>query len=285
MKYFSISIFNRGLGDNIMAYSYYKSLSEYGKSTKTNSLIYVKSELELEMVNIFKLQNINFKKIGYSPKLNILNNIIPFFLKIYFLIDLIFFKKTKYLIFLDSSKSKIIYFINFFFRQSIIIGSSKSINKSFNINLNLNENNHLSKNLLFFLPPDVKKIQQLFKIYDDYFLTKSQYGNYIVFAPGSGELEKHKRWPLEYYSNLADFFLNIKINIVIIGSINEKKLIHKIIKLSNNNKLFPFISKNLHDSLDVFKRSKLIIGGDSGNLHLASIVNNNILALWGPTNK
>ena len=42
MKYFSISIFNRGLGDNIMAYAYYKSLSEYGKLTDTISLIYVK---------------------------------------------------------------------------------------------------------------------------------------------------------------------------------------------------------------------------------------------------
>ena len=110
MKYFSISVFNRGLGDNIMAYSYYKSLSEYGKSTKTNSLIYLKSDLELEMVNIFNLPNLNFKKIGYSPKLNILNNIIPFFQKVYFLIDLIFLRKTKYLIFLDSYKSKIIYF-------------------------------------------------------------------------------------------------------------------------------------------------------------------------------
>ena len=30
---------------------------------------------------------------------------------------------------------------------------------------------------------------------------------------------------------------------------------------------------------------KLIVGGDSGNLHLASIVNENLIAIWGPTNK
>ena len=53
MNYFSITIFNRGMGDNIMAYSYYKSLSEYCKTNKTFSLIYVKSELELEILKIF----------------------------------------------------------------------------------------------------------------------------------------------------------------------------------------------------------------------------------------
>ena len=285
MKYFSISIFNRGLGDNIMAYSYYKSLSDYGKSTNTTSLIYVKSDLELEMVNIFNLENLCFKKIGYSPKLNMLNNIIPFFQKIFFLVDLIIFKKTTYLIFLDSSKSNIVNLINFFFRRSIIIGSSQNLNKSFNINLNLDENIHLSKKLLFFLPSEVKKNQKLFKIYNDSFLKKYLFDNYIVFAPGSGELEKHKRWPLEYYSKLADMFFNTKINIVIIGSKNEKKLVHNIIKLSKNKKIFSFISKNLIDSLSILNNAKLIIGGDSGNLHLAGIVNDNILALWGPTNK
>lgn len=286
MNYFSISIFNRGLGDNIMAYQYYKSLSIYCKNNNCFSLVYVKSDLELEINGLIKFDNILFKKIGYSPKLDFLSNLIPFIDKIIFLLDLIFFKKSKYLIFLDSSKSKIINLISYFYKNSFIIGSSKRLKNRFNKNIKLDENIHLSDSLFEFLPPEVKKNNEISIKSEFSYITKNQIiDNYIVFAPGSGELEKHKRWPYEHYSKLADLLIKNNINIVIIGSKNEKELIKKIIVSSKNNKLSKFIPNNLIDSLSLFKFANLVVGGDSGNLHLASIVNENILAIWGPTNK
>ena len=287
MKYFSISIFNRGLGDNIMAYAYFKSLSEYCKKNNKFSLIYVKSDLEIEISKIFNLENIKFKKIGYSPKLDYLNNIKPFINNIYFLFDLIIFKKTEYLTFLDTSKSKIISFICMFFKKSHIIGSSKSLNNNFDIKINIDENTHLSKTLIKFLPNEVNPIFTNFNFnnitYN--FSNKFQNNNYIVFAPGSGELEKHKRWPENYYTKLSNFLESNSYKLVLIGSINEEKLLDNIIKNSNNKNIYKFIPKNLYESLSLFKYSRLVVGGDSGNLHLANIVNENILAIWGPTNK
>ena len=235
MKYFSISIFNRGLGDNIMAYQYYKSLSLYGVKTKKNSLIYVKSDLELEITKLYNLENLHFKKIGYSPKLELLHNIKPFIDKLLFLIDMIIFKKTKYLIFLDSSKNKLVNLISFFFKKSFIIGSSNTIRNSFDKNINLNENMHLSESLLKFLPPEIKITKQ-FNINKEFsfIVNKNNFRNYLVFAPGSGELEKHKRWPSTYYSKLADLLISININIVIIGSKNEEDLIKEMSNKTNN---------------------------------------------------
>ena len=287
MNYFSISIFNRGLGDNIMAYQYYKSLSIYCKKNNCLSLVYVKSDLELELNSLLKLENILFKKIGYSPKLDLLSNLTPFIIRVIFLFDLIFFKKSKYLIFLDSSKSKIINLISFFYKSSFIIGSSKKLKTNFNKNISLDENLHLSESLIKFLPPEVKKANNQISINNEFFyITKNQMiENYIVFAPGSGELEKHKRWPYENYSKLANLLIKNNINIIVIGSKNEKNLLKKILESSQNKKLSQLVPNNLEDSLSLFKFAKLIIGGDSGNLHLASTVNENILAIWGPTNK
>ncbi len=287
MNYFSISIFNRGLGDNIMAYQYYKSLSIYCKNNNCLSLVYVKSDLELEINRLLKFENILFKKIGYSPKLDLFSNFNPFIDKLIFLLDIIFFKKSKYLIFLDSSKSKIINLISFFYKSSFIIGSSKVLKNSFNININLDENMHLSESLIKFLPPEVDKINKDLSINSEFSYIKKNIimDNYIVFAPGSGELEKHKRWPYENYSILSNLLIKNDINIVVIGSINEKHLIKKISNSSKNIKLSQFVPNNLKDSLSLFKFAKLVVGGDSGNLHLASTVNENILAIWGPTNK
>tara|TARA_Y100001970_G_C14158751_1_gene817221 strand:- start:461 stop:1480 length:1020 start_codon:yes stop_codon:yes gene_type:complete len=286
MKYFSISIFNRGLGDNIMAYQYYKSLSVHGKTNNNYSLIYVKSELELEMSKLLNLENIHFKKIGYSPRLTILYNIKPLIDKVIFLLDILFFKKTKYLIFLDSSKNRLVKLISFFYKKSFIIGSSKFFANIFDKNIILDENLHLSDSLTHFLPPEVNIVYKL-NIRNNFssIVSENNFENYLVFAPGSGELEKHKRWPALYYSKLADLLIKTDIKIIIIGSINEKILINNILKNTSNQNIQVYIPKNLIDSLALFKYSKLVLGGDSGNLHLASIVNDNILAIWGPTNK
>ena len=66
--------------------------------------------------------------------------------------------------------------------------------------------------------------------------------NYIVFAPGSGELEKHKRWPYENYSKLANLLIKNNINIIVIGSKNEKNLLIKNFKIFSKKKIISISS-------------------------------------------
>jgi ADP-heptose:LPS heptosyltransferase len=115
-----------------------------------------------------------------------------------------------------------------------------------------------------------------------------QNSKYIVFSPGSGEIESHKRWPPEKYIELAKKILNDNINfkIILIGSLNEKKLLHEIFINLNFFKeriklVFP---KNLLDTLNLLMKSDALICADAGTIHLASFINLPVLGLYGPGN-
>lgn len=112
------------------------------------------------------------------------------------------------------------------------------------------------------------------------------YSNKKIFivSPGSGELEKHKRWPTKSYAELStNIIKNIDNAIVIItGSPADKHLAQEF-DLSNEN-IINLIGKcNFAELFYLYKISKIVFTHCSGAAHIAALAGSQIFFFSGPT--
>jgi len=110
---------------------------------------------------------------------------------------------------------------------------------------------------------------------------------YIVFIPGSGALEKYKRWSTKNYSALAEmiFYSYNDIRIVITGARVEEELGEEIISNINDNRVVNSIGVlNINVLKLLYKNSLLAVGGDNGGMHLANASGAKTFVITGPTN-
>jgi len=109
----------------------------------------------------------------------------------------------------------------------------------------------------------------------------------IVISPGSGEIEKHKRWPSRYYSSLISMVLsNYKnITIFLVGSSTERDLCENIRKNSENRTNVHNLAgqTNIKELLELLSRAQLTITNCNGVSHLACTTKSRIIGLYGPT--
>ncbi|WP_421864784.1 glycosyltransferase family 9 protein [Motiliproteus sp.] len=109
----------------------------------------------------------------------------------------------------------------------------------------------------------------------------------IVFAPGSGELESHKRWPAIRYAELANRLLhyNPKFNISILGSASERSLAEQIIqRIKQSHRVANFVgAKSIEDSIRFIAKSDVVVANCNGLSHIASAVQTPVVGLYGPT--
>jgi heptosyltransferase-2 len=108
----------------------------------------------------------------------------------------------------------------------------------------------------------------------------------VVLGPGSFLAEKHKRWPIDNYANLTNLLVT-KHNILIdiIGSKDEEVYCDRIIEKIKHQNVRNLCGKtSISQSLDVIKSASLVVSNCNGISHMASIVDVDILCLYGPTN-
>lgn len=107
----------------------------------------------------------------------------------------------------------------------------------------------------------------------------------IVLAPGSGVLERHKRWPIEYYNELTKILIREGYYVKLVGSSAEEYFLDKFdYEILNNNAFESLIGKtNIKILLDTLAQSKLLVTNCNGISHVASLTNIRILGLYGPT--
>ena len=108
--------------------------------------------------------------------------------------------------------------------------------------------------------------------------------NVIAIAPGGTNNilseQPLRRWPVENYIEVADFFIKNGYQVLLIGSDTDKWLNEKFQHLGIIN----LINKtNLQELISLFDKCNYVITHDSGPLHLASLTSTKILGLFGPT--
>ena len=106
----------------------------------------------------------------------------------------------------------------------------------------------------------------------------------IVFNPGGNWLPK--RWPAGNFGMLAEKIarrFGDKARILISGSKKDLELTGRIRKYAGPNAIVACGEASLKETAALFKRSDLVISGDSGPLHIAVSAGANTIGLFGPT--
>lgn len=101
----------------------------------------------------------------------------------------------------------------------------------------------------------------------------------IAMAPGSNWFTK--RWPIQYYEELAKKLSELGVGIVFIGSKEEKELCEKILPPKNSINLAGELS--LLESAAVINLCNLMVCNDSGAMHLANAMQTDVFVFFGPT--
>jgi len=111
---------------------------------------------------------------------------------------------------------------------------------------------------------------------------------YIVIHPGSGVIEKHKRWPKEYYIELIRLLLDSSYNgkIVLVGREEECADCLDIISSvgKGDRRIINLCDKcDINQLGSVISGAELVIGSDSGVLHVAAALGKPVISIFGPT--
>jgi ADP-heptose:LPS heptosyltransferase len=102
---------------------------------------------------------------------------------------------------------------------------------------------------------------------------------YAVLIPGCAPTRPYKRWPAQKYAELAKNFLKDGLSVVAIGTSAEADVIRdicaacpEVIDLSGKTSLF--------EVAGVCRNAKLVVGNDTGPVHMAGAVGTKTLSLF-----
>ncbi|MBN2018263.1 MAG: lipopolysaccharide heptosyltransferase II [Candidatus Cloacimonetes bacterium] len=113
-----------------------------------------------------------------------------------------------------------------------------------------------------FLPSDGKKI--------------------VAISPGTSWFTK--QYPIEYYKKLIEHLLNnYEVNIILIGTENEKSLTAEITSISQTGICDLGGKTSLIETAVIINYSDLFISGDCGSMHIAAALGVPQIAIFGPT--
>ena len=174
------------------------------------------------------------------------------------------------------------------FRYGLIndIRSSKKLKKSLMVEkfaaLSLYEENYSIENLTF---PELEiNFANQRNFLEEFSIDYSN--NTIAICPGA-EFGPSKRWPAEYYAEIAKFYVNKGWNVLCIGSKNDEDIGIEIGSLNNlrsNESFINLIGKtSLQDAIDILAFTEKVVTNDSGLMHIAAAVKTPLVALYGPS--
>ena len=109
-------------------------------------------------------------------------------------------------------------------------------------------------------------------------------GGYVSVFPGARW--NTKRWPIDRYAQLVQRVLDSGESVVLAGSPDEKPLCDQIeaaIKAAGSRLLNLAEKTDLPMLIALLSRAKLVVGNDSGPLHIAAALGRPVVGLYGPT--
>ncbi|OGQ33451.1 MAG: hypothetical protein A3F16_06205 [Deltaproteobacteria bacterium RIFCSPHIGHO2_12_FULL_43_9] len=106
----------------------------------------------------------------------------------------------------------------------------------------------------------------------------------ITIAPGSSSRKTFKRRPKDQFAKLIDEFSEPDFTILLTGSKEEYELIESIKNLTKRKTAVNLAGKlSLTQLAYLLSKTRLLICNDSGAMHLASVFETPLIALFGPT--
>ncbi len=105
----------------------------------------------------------------------------------------------------------------------------------------------------------------------------------IAIHPGTSKFGSFKQWSSENYTVLADMILDkYKANVILTWGPGELDVVNEIAENMKHNALPACETKSIKQLTELIKRATLFIGGDTGPLHIASIMGIPVVGIYGP---
>jgi len=106
----------------------------------------------------------------------------------------------------------------------------------------------------------------------------------IAIHPGTSPKTIYKRWMSHRYSELADRLVReFKATVIFTWGPDELKLIEGIQNGMTEPSIFGPKTESLTQLGEIFRQCDLYIGGDTGPMHIASLMGIPVIAIYGPT--
>ncbi|SUO94852.1 glycosyltransferase family 9 protein [Suttonella ornithocola] len=109
--------------------------------------------------------------------------------------------------------------------------------------------------------------------------------NSIILICGS-ENSPEKRWPISHWRTLINALLeNSSVTLLLTGTKNDQEITHTIANGYPKQRVQNLAGQtSFSDYLTYLSRAQLVIGNDTGGLHLANALGTPVIGLYGPTN-
>ncbi len=101
-----------------------------------------------------------------------------------------------------------------------------------------------------------------------------------VFCPGA-EFGPSKRWPEQYYAELAQILRSKGYSIWLIGSPKDKEIADKIVALGNPQAVNLCGATDLGDAIALISSADLVVSNDSGLMHIGAALGRPMVAMFG----
>jgi len=105
--------------------------------------------------------------------------------------------------------------------------------------------------------------------------------SFIVINPGGGWTSK--RWPPQQYAALIRALAE-DFAVLVTGSPGEASWIREIVDSAATVGRAVYFPSTLLEFIALVRRARLLVGGDTGPLHLAAALGTPVVAIYGPTN-
>lgn len=107
-------------------------------------------------------------------------------------------------------------------------------------------------------------------------------GPILALCPGA-EFGPAKRWPEEYYAEIANAKLAAGWTVWLLGSPKDTQTCEKIMALTQQRCINLTGKTNLVEAVDLLSLASTVVSNDSGLMHIAAAVNKPLVAIYGPT--
>lgn len=104
----------------------------------------------------------------------------------------------------------------------------------------------------------------------------------LALCPGA-EFGPAKRWPEEYYAELANAKLHQGWDVWLFGSLKDNIVTERIMALTQQRCVNMAGRTSLEEAIDLLSCATLVVSNDSGLMHIAAALNKSLIVLYGPT--
>lgn len=104
----------------------------------------------------------------------------------------------------------------------------------------------------------------------------------LAICPGA-EFGPAKRWPEEYYAEIANAKLQEGWEVWMFGSSNDREVAGRIMQLTQQRCVDLTGRTRLEEAVDLLALTTVVVSNDSGLMHIAAALKKSLVAVYGPT--